>query len=58
MFVSILLILSVIVAAIGLVTYKLNEKAPCEHEWEESENSVKCTKCNRVIRKTKDPIYE
>jgi len=58
MFLSVLLILSVVVVAIGLVTYKLNEKVPCEHEWEESDNSVKCTKCNRVIQKTQEPIYE
>ncbi len=40
-----------LVAVIGIVTHKLNMKAPCDHNWEEQDAVVKCTKCNKCIPK-------
>jgi hypothetical protein len=38
-----------LVAAIAIVTNKLNTKTPCNHNWEAHDNSVKCCKCGKTI---------
>jgi len=38
-----------LVAVIAVVTDRLNAKTPCDHNWEQHENSVKCSKCNKKI---------
>jgi hypothetical protein len=45
----VLLAFCTLVAGIGIITSRLNEKAPCDHEWVETHNGHKCTKCFRVI---------
>jgi hypothetical protein len=39
----------VVVAVIGLVTAKLNAKAPCAHDWHEHGTQCKCSKCGKTI---------
>jgi hypothetical protein len=39
----------VLVAVIGLVTAKLNAKAPCAHDWHEQATQCKCSKCGKTI---------
>jgi hypothetical protein len=40
-----------LVIIIGLTTAKLNAKAPCDHNWIETEDhDLKCSKCLRTIR--------
>jgi hypothetical protein len=38
-----------LVAAIAVVTHKLNAKTPCDHNWEERDQAVKCSKCGKKI---------
>ncbi|MFB9843078.1 hypothetical protein [Mucilaginibacter ginsenosidivorans] len=38
-----------LVAAIAVVTHKLNAKPQCDHNWEEKHNSFKCSKCGKKI---------
>jgi hypothetical protein len=51
MFLVGLIIFSVVVMTIAVVTYKLNEKTPCDHNWKEVNGGIKCSKCFRVIRR-------
>ena len=37
------------IAAIGLITKKINSKPYCNHDWVEDVQSFKCSKCNKVI---------
>jgi len=38
-----------LIAAIAVVTHKLNAKTKCDHNWVEHDHSVKCTKCGKKI---------
>ena len=38
-----------LVAAIAIVTHKLNAVTPCQHNWEEHDHTVKCSKCGKKI---------
>ena len=38
-----------LVAVIAVVTNQLNTKTPCDHQWEEHDNSFKCCKCAKKI---------
>jgi len=38
-----------LVAMIGIVTNRLNEKPRCDHQWEHDHNSFKCCKCGKKI---------
>jgi hypothetical protein len=40
---------TLLVAAIALVTNKLNMKSHCTHNWEQQENSFKCCSCGKKI---------
>jgi len=40
---------TLLVAAIALVTNKLNAKTHCSHDWHEHDNSFKCCKCGKKI---------
>jgi len=42
---------SAIVILIAIVTHKLNSPVPCDHDWKETENGLRCTKCLRTIRR-------
>ena len=42
-------IFTLLIAAIAVVTHKLNMKTPCEHSWEDHDNSFKCCKCGKKI---------
>src|SRR4030088_2143594 len=38
-----------LIAVIAVVTNQLNAKTPCDHNWEEHDNSFKCCKCGKKI---------
>ena len=38
-----------LVAAIAIVTHKLNAKPLCDHDWHEHGEKVKCSKCSKTI---------
>ena len=38
-----------LVAMIGIITNRLNEKPRCDHQWEHDQNSFKCCKCGKKI---------
>jgi hypothetical protein len=38
-----------LIAVIAIVTNQLNAKIPCDHSWEERDNSFKCCKCGKKI---------
>lgn len=38
-----------LVAAIAIVTHKINTKTPCNHNWEENGTTLKCSKCSKCI---------
>ncbi|MBS1525166.1 MAG: hypothetical protein JST19_05920 [Bacteroidetes bacterium] len=38
-----------LVIGIAIVTARLNEKTPCDHDWAETDKGYKCTKCFRRI---------
>jgi len=44
-----LTIFTLLVAAIAVVTHKLNAKTPCDHNWVDNDHSAKCTKCGKKI---------
>lgn len=48
------LMFMLLVAVIGIVTAKINAKVPCDHDWHEMENTVKCSKCSKCIPKYTD----
>jgi hypothetical protein len=39
----------ILVAAIAVVTHKLNAKTYCEHNWQMHGTTEKCTKCSKHI---------
>lgn len=43
------LLFILLVAAIAIVTHKINAKPACEHDWHEQGEKVKCSKCNKCI---------
>jgi len=43
------LLFILLVAAIAIVTHKLNAKPLCEHDWQEHSEKVKCSKCSKCI---------
>jgi hypothetical protein len=44
-----LTLFTLLVAAIAVVTHKLNTKTPCDHKWENHDHTVKCSKCGKKI---------
>jgi len=44
-----LTLFTLLVAAIAVVTHKLNAKAKCDHNWVEHDHSAKCSKCGKKI---------
>jgi hypothetical protein len=38
-----------LIAAIAIVTHRLNAKPQCNHNWVEHDKSAKCTKCGKKI---------
>jgi hypothetical protein len=38
-----------LVAAIAVITHRLNAKTPCDHSWEKHDHDIKCYKCGKKI---------
>ena len=53
MLLLILITFSLLVILIALFTAKLNAKTPCDHNWVEDENQIRCTKCFRATTKVR-----
>jgi len=58
MLLTILIGFFLLVVIIGLITAKFNVKTPCDHQWEEDDHQIKCSKCFRAISKTPAAIHE
>jgi hypothetical protein len=43
------LLFVLLVTVIAIVTHKINTKVPCDHDWHEHDDKVKCSKCSKSI---------